>query len=124
MKVKKFYEPVFKVTLLFIVGCSVNELKKYSDKKKIIIHEIEKMAGFTCILEPIETKSKDGGIFTEHIMWIENKKNFYDLLHESLHLVGQIFNERGIPIRKENDEMMAIYQEWWFKTLWRFMNKK
>ena len=51
-------------------------------------------------------------------------KDFYSLLHEMIHLVKGIMEDRGIPFREENDEIIAYLTEHWFKILWRELNRK
>lgn len=40
-----------------------------------------------------------------------NKFNILTLTHELLHFCFNVFDDRGIPIRYENDEAMAYYFE-------------
>ena len=121
MKIKKFYEPLFKVQVLCITDCGSDELKVYLKKKKINIKDFDCMDGFTAHLEELQEKDIDGGYSTYHVLWIKDKKQFYSLLHETIHLVWQVMEERGI---KASDEIAAYCTEWWFKTLWSFINKK
>ncbi|MEK9207719.1 MAG: hypothetical protein AAB922_04505, partial [Patescibacteria group bacterium] len=58
-----------------------------------------------------------------YIVYMENKDDFYGLLHECLHLVKLVFIDRQIPFVSENDEAIAYYLCWWFKTLWRVSHK-
>ena len=52
-----------------------------------------------------------------------NPKDFYGLLHETVHLVCKIMTDRNIPFNSDNQEVIAYLQEHWFKLLWRELNK-
>jgi hypothetical protein len=55
------------------------------------------------------------------IVWMETPKHFYSLMHESVHLVRLIFEDKAINTNLSNeDETFAYYQMFWFKMLWRF----
>ena len=41
----------------------------------------------------------------------------YTLEHEILHLALFTFEEKGIPISYENDEILCYYQEMWIKII-------
>jgi hypothetical protein len=72
----------------------------------------------------VQEKKTKKGILVIYIVTIENKKDFYGLLHETLHLVKNIFADRRIAFTAENDEVIAYYQTYWFKILWRAINKR
>lgn len=69
----------------------------------------------------VDQYEKDG--FVYYTVQLESKKDFYSLMHECVHLVTRIFEDRGIPFRGENTEMIAYYQGYWFKRIWRRLNK-
>lgn len=122
MKIKKFFEPVLESTVWFATDTTPEQLKNYIQKRTGKIAEgYDSLNGSVTVLDITE---KNGGVYREYLVNVEKKKDFYTLLHETVHLVGQILDDRMIPIRKENDEIFAYYQTYWFKTLWRFMNKK
>jgi hypothetical protein len=54
---------------------------------------------------------------------LNKKENFYGLMHECIHLVRHIFDDRQIPFDSKNDEAVAYYMMYWFKRLWRAANK-
>ena len=129
MRTKLFFEPVLKSEVRFVTDCSGAELRDWAKKHPKYLACLDKLPvdgldGCTSNLEMVTDVEPDGGLTTHHFLWIRVKNQFYSLLHETVHLTGQVFHERGIPILKENDEMFAYYQEYWFKILWRFMNKK
>jgi len=56
-----------------------------------------------------------------YIVWLVHPDDFYVLLHETVHLIRYIFEERGIGTDLEyNDEVIAFYQMFWFRKLWRW----
>lgn len=69
-----------------------------------------------------ERMGKDGKE-VRYLLQLENNKDFYTLQHELIHIVKQIFVDRMIPFTAENDEILAYYLEYWFKTIWRRINK-
>lgn len=45
------------------------------------------------------------------------------LVHEMLHLVLAVFNDKGIPINKDNEESMTYTLEWCVETVfWKLRN--
>ncbi len=123
MKVKSFYEPVFETTVLFMTDCTPSEMKAYLKKKKysIDVEDYSDLAGSVTFLDE---EDKKGRKTREYLVVVEDKKAFYTLLHETHHLATHIAHDRLIPIRQENDEITAYIQNYWFRTLWRFMNNK
>jgi len=65
-----------------------------------------------------------GSPYPVYIVTMSDRNDFYVLLHECIHLVKHIFADRHIPFSADNDEVLAYYMEWWFKTLWRVCHKK
>lgn len=104
-KIIKLYEKVFNAEVEVI-------LEKPNDKK---------LSGETMEIDKV---NKDGTIYRRYRICLENKKDFYTLLHETVHLVEKIFSDRGIPFTSENSEIIAYYQTYWFKQIWRKINEK
>lgn len=105
-KIKKyeFYEEVLHVNVLVEVG------KVLSDDRRDAEMVVE------------EKKTKDG-TEVRYVIKLTNKKQFYSLVHESLHLVRHVFVDRDIPFNKYNHETIAYYQEAIVKKIWRLINK-
>lgn len=59
-----------------------------------------------------------------HIIWIEKRTGFYELMHECLHLVKDALVPMGIPFNHMNDELIAYYQEYWFRRIWKAVGKE
>lgn len=71
----------------------------------------------------IEEKQVKGGTLRRYVVTLQNRKDFYALIHETIHVVKNVFTDRGIPFTAENHEMIAYYQSYLFETLWRAINK-
>lgn len=100
----KFYDPVFFADVIV-------EIKK--DITSELSGEVR-----------VETRQGKKGQEVRYVVRIESKEDFYTLQHECLHLVKQIFVDRGVPFNDSNDEAIAYYMEYWFKKIWRRINKK
>lgn len=123
MRVKRFYEPMFRTDVIFIVDSNPIEIEKYC-KEKLHFRSAEgydKLAGSLTILDE---KDKLGRLTRSYLIIVEDSKNFYTLLHETHHLAADIMETLQMPIRRDNDEIAAYLHEYWFRTLWRFMNNK
>lgn len=46
------------------------------------------------------------------------------LAHEVLHIITRLCHSRWIPIRLENDEVMAYLMSWYMRELWLFLYPK
>lgn len=47
---------------------------------------------------------------------LDDNRDFYALVHECHHLVYRILRDRNI---EASDELLAYYQSYWVKTIWR-----
>lgn len=123
MKVKSFYEPIFRVDVLFMTETIPEEIDKYLKKHRRAQETVGygTTAGSVTLLDEINNK---GHKTREYLVIVEDKKAFYTLLHETHHLATHILHDRLIPVTQDNDEVAAYIQEYWFRTLWRFMNNK
>ena len=121
MKVKSFYDRVFETTVLFMTDSTPNEIEKWLKRNRNAteVSGYETTAGSVTLLDETDKK---GRTTREYLVIVEDKKGFYTLLHETHHLATHIMNDRMIPIRQDNDEVAAYIQNYWFRTLWRFMN--
>lgn len=79
----------------------------------------------SCLSGSVHVEERMGkkGKEVRYVVTLEDKKDFYTLQHELVHVTKQIFVDRKIPFNAENDEMIAYYFEHWFKTIWRRINK-
>jgi len=116
--IKKIYEPVFGVQVIFANGIFEQVKKRF--KKYKYDESYAKLAGSVTFLDTEEKGKK----YRDYLIHIEDPKDFYCLLHEVVHLVVHIFTDRGVEYSEHNNELIAYYQTFWFKKLWRITNKK
>lgn len=112
MIVKRWYDPVFRAYVRVAADCTIAELKKYMDARNIEFNEEG---------EFVEGLSFDVNIKDVQHYWIylRDRRNFYTLSHEIIHMVKAIFRDRGIPFCAENDETLAYYHTYWLRKMWR-----
>lgn len=96
------YEPIFAVTVILSTGNLESPLNAF--------------------VQTEDHTDKNGRVTRKYRVHIEDKKDFYGLLHETVHLVKRIMVDRGIPFNAKNDEVIAYLQTYWFKKLWRKLN--
>jgi hypothetical protein len=116
MKIKKIYEPILQSEVFLIFDCKYDDLEKWLDKRAIRKESYKLLVGAV-------TDYEDEKNAIHYVIWIEDKKDFYTLFHENVHLVKRLFTDRKVPFNGNNDEMVAYYLTFWFKKLWRLMNK-
>jgi hypothetical protein len=81
---------------------------------------LDMLEGF---VQAIDINEKEGVTLRDYVICLDNKKNFYTLLHESVHLVNHILRDRNAYYDWHKDETFAYYQTYWFKRIWREINK-
>lgn len=113
--VKKFYDEVFKVEVTFLNGHKPEDVNKWFEK-----NNIEKD-------DDIDIVYDNGGLWKTEghglILWVKEFADYYVITHEAVHLVYEIMNNKGIPINRENDEVVSYMVEYWVRTLWRHVSK-
>ena len=115
MKLNKYYELVYKAPIYYVFDCSQKKAKKLFQKEMGLK---EKEAN-----EMLEKTWGVGHSFAHYAkgntvygLWIENIENSEVLVHELIHLVRFIFNDRGVGIT-DNDEPFAYLVEHLYKQL-------
>jgi hypothetical protein len=91
----------FKLTIVVGVTC---EQAKAEAKKLGFEFEDSQYGGF------------DGNMY-EGIMWAHKKPDLATIAHECSHVALHVMHHKGIPITYENDEGIAYFQEYWFKSV-------
>lgn len=122
MRVKKLYEPIFRTDVIFITESDPKQVHDYL--KKIGYHDksfYDSTSGSVTLLDKTDHLGRQT---REYLVIVEGKKDFYTLLHETIHLVHHILSDRMIPVNEKNTEIIAYLSEYWFRTLWRFMGRK
>ncbi len=102
-------------------------MKKYTFYDKVyfadVLLTIGKTDGVLAASTQVETKQTKKGLNVRYHVHLDDAKDFYGLMHECIHLVKHIFIDRGVPFTVENDEGIAYYTMYWFKTMWRKLGK-
>jgi len=110
MKRKLFSDDVYCVDVLALSG-TFEEAKKELEKRECGFVMTDRRTEGFC------TKTPKGGL----VVWLAKPKDFYVLMHETLHLVRMVFTDNGvITDLAAGDEHIAYYHAYWFKRLWRF----
>jgi hypothetical protein len=121
--VEKIFEEVYNFELIFIAGYGFDEANKKIGEfgLEIMPDAIRSSSGASCrFTEEDYPKTVKGTIY---VVWVKNRKDFYCLLHEVSHLLIKVFEDKGMEVNDHTTEAFAYYQEFWFRKLWRLMNK-
>ena len=116
MKEWHFFDKVYRTWVVLVIG----EPKAfYTFMQDAGYKELEDLrqssASGYCVHLNSDNNSNGNDCF---IIWLR-KFETACLVHELSHLVMQIFDDKGIPIRAENTEAFAYYQEFWFNEIQR-----
>lgn len=109
-------EPVLSSRVIFCCG-DKDDMKSWMEKRKYPAGPDRwwEMAGFyTCFRNESLNQIR-------RIVWVDRASNFYALYHETVHLVVDIFRDKGIPFDSHNEEVIAYFQEHWFRQMWHHM---
>src|SRR5260221_12283953 len=117
MKTKKFWDPVYRFELLFITDCSWKKASQFVKKYGIppFPTDLVEGNGASIMLTEKQFPKKIKG--SGACIWVENKKDFYCLMHEISHIVIEVFEMKGMKINNETTEAVAYYFEYWFREL-------
>ena len=123
MKYFLFKEETFGTYLNLYINCTTEELTRSLQRKigdKNFKLEDDNMSGRTFVLQ------KDNNY--HRIIWICNfdwsVRSQALLVHELVHFTTQVFEDKGLPISRKEDEVMAYYMEFWVKTIFWKLRKK
>jgi hypothetical protein len=124
--VKYVYDQVYRREVLFIVGCSLayaNTLKELKEYDIILDDQTSNQAlGITMLITKDDyPKYTSGAAF---LIWIEDRKDLFTLIHEVTHMCIKIFELSNMSITNETTEAFAFYHESWVKRLYDLMNEK
>jgi hypothetical protein len=122
---KRFFEPVYRVHVVFIADCTFNEFRK-----KLSRYGLESPGD-----EHIDTDGMHAifqgpdfnGLPSKriHVVWVRDACDFACLVHEVTHLTISVFDGKGMTIQdNEITEAVAYYLEHWIEKFWPLMNKK
>lgn len=126
MKSKVIFDPVYRTTLVFITDSSLTEANKKLKRMGLgqIPSEIYVANGTMHYFDEEDYPKRVRGRI--YLVWVKKNKDLVTLIHELSHLTIAILTEKGLPITDDNasSEAFAYYHQFWFTTLWEFMNKK
>lgn len=107
MKIKTFYEPVFRVEVGILI-CPASEFDKHT--KRLNIEGIGTSHTTAGAVYPLV----DSKGCKSWLVWFAKKPTFNDIVHESWHLTDHILESRGVEYQaKGANETFAYYQEFW-----------
>jgi len=107
----KFECPLTSIPVTLVIGDKIQIQKMVSDKIEKNCHDAE-----------VCTLMDDEDIVKGILVWVEDKDSFYSMIHETVHLVRQIFEITGMPFTSDNDEVIAYYQNYWVRKFWNKMS--
>ena len=108
----KFECPLTQIPVTLILGRKDQLRKIVSDNVSDNCHDAE-----VCVL------SDKNDIVKGILVWILDSTAFYSMVHETVHLVQDIFEITGIPFDANNQEIIAYYQNFWVRKFWNKMSK-
>ena len=112
MVYKRVHDELYGADALFFSGCSMD-----------VVHKRAKRA-FKIQEDGLEVERTDAGAFfvcttpsglKVYIIWIEKNRDVPNMGHEIVHLVSEIFKDRGIPLSYQNSEAFAYYLAFWLE---------
>ena len=128
MIIKKFEEPVFNGRVLFLTDCTAEQANKYLEKKNIFANDDDPKDKFDEFSDGgIRSYVEDLGNKEAGVSWvvhIEDKNDIRAYIHECIHIVNGIFEDRQIQFVSGNDELIAYYMDYWFEQLWYHVHPK
>jgi len=108
------FDEVYRVALNVVICSDTTEWDRWLDDIKFDKSERldhTKVDGIYYRLLPEHCNGSNGNLI------MIKTKNFPVLIHEISHLIFQVFDEKGVPLRLENDEAFAYYLEFWFNKI-------
>lgn len=114
-----FFDEVYRVYLVVMIS-PPKIIKKFLED--IELHDIETLlldtsSGYTIVVNSDTCKGESNLT----VIWM-HEWNLPCLVHELTHLTMLTFDEKGVPIRVENQETFAYYIEQWFKRITEVYN--
>lgn len=101
MKFFHYYEPVFHLKVWFFSDCTQEEFRRKMERRKIFPRAMENCDGLTF---SISRNGRD-----VRVVWVENSKSCYTVIHELIHVVQNFMQDIGIPHDRSTKEFFAYY---------------
>jgi hypothetical protein len=116
---KKLHDELYGADLMFFSGCSIEEAQKKANRvfniqEELSVEKSDSAAFFVCT-------TKEGK--TCYIIWVRRSRDYPTIAHEVVHLVFDVFKDRGIPNSYQNQEAFAYYSAFWLENLLKSRRK-
>lgn len=118
---KSYTDPIYKVKVKFYTDCTDEEFLYELEKDRITVNI--PVLGNQGVCFPLKYTNRNGESKKWYYVWSEND-NFPAIAHEALHLVGYVFDEKGIEFSHKNSEGVAYYFEFWLNKFINTINDK
>jgi len=115
MKEWHFYDRVYRSWVVVVIGTAEEFIKFMDGTTYKYCEDLQPNSSGYCIT--LNGDNTTNGNYAT-IIWLK-RKEYACLVHELSHLVMQIFDDKGVPLRNENTEAFAYYIEFWFNTITR-----
>lgn len=120
MITKAVYDDHYRVDLYLVTDCAFDEFCEHVEDT--FDHEIENdlldgnhKTGYALVIP----RAGDDDLYC---LWVEHRRDYLTLAHESLHLTGYILNCKCVTYDPENNEPYAYLQEWIMEKFIRMRN--
>lgn len=117
-------EPVFLSSCTILVGWTLEEVRKLIEANSLEKIDWEDMKGCNGVC--ISANLKNGSF--AHLVWLRDfdmtTSSISTLSHELNHLVFEILNHKGVPLRYENQEVFTYLQQFYFADTLKILQKK
>jgi hypothetical protein len=105
LKVVKIFDEVYNTTIVFYHGSGEDIRKDMIKRYEIDVGEMDDAAG---IFRAVVNKKTKQDVMVIGII----QKSASTIVHECLHAAVYIMRDRGIPIKKGNNEALCYYHGW------------
>lgn len=118
MLFRRLHCALYNAHVLYYVGYPSKDFIEHLNKK----YSIDIEDDYTdCLGVTMQANTKDR---TYYIIWVKHLNDTQTLVHETLHLVYKILDDRGILLDNDNNETVAYYLSFWFQKLYSLMLKE
>lgn len=119
--IKKLHCDIYGADVWLVVGSE--DLAIFYKRRKVSGETLtpDRLQGF---VQNVDVVKNEDVTFRDYLIYLEDKDNFYTLLHETVHLVNHILRDRNAHYDWYKDEVFAYYQTYWVKKLWRAVDTK
>jgi hypothetical protein len=111
------FDEVYLATVWFYYGVDFKNVQEHLKKDKNVKYEDKSSEGKCATV----TLDNDDTFF---ILYVKKKRDIETLSHELIHLVFHIFDYAKIPINDENQEIFALYHDYWFRRIKKIMRNE